>query len=422
MSLRRFYGPILVGSGILASCAYGCLAESAVPGAGSGDSDASVHLAGCTGPSSRVAPGGYYTSGATVCTADGKPHLFHGVDRPSLEWSTTGDQLSAADFANMRTWNTNVVRIALNQDFWLSSAAQYDAQYAGSVDQAVQWAEAAGIDVILDLHWSDRGDLTIMKSGQQTMADTNSKEFWKEVASTYKNDGHVLFELYNEPHDVAWSVWLNGGPSGGFTVVGMQELYNTVRATGANNVVIAGGLDYAYNLAGVASGSIQGFNIMYATHPYNQPGKEPSGWEGAFGYLETNDVAPVIATEFGDGSPMCTGAWDEQLIAFADAHQMSWTAWAWYPGGCSFPSLISDWTPTLTVQGQAVHDALLKYPPSNNRPDASLSTEDAAGDDGSVSGEAAVGEAGDGGGSQGDGSPAVDGPLPDSPPADGSGG
>src|SRR5580658_7508737 len=31
----------------------------------------------------QMAPGGYYTQGASVCTADGKPHLFNGVDRPS---------------------------------------------------------------------------------------------------------------------------------------------------------------------------------------------------------------------------------------------------------------------------------------------------------------------------------------------------
>ncbi len=38
----------------------------------------------------------------------------------------------------------------------------------------------------------------------------------------------VLFELYNEPHDISWSVWLNGGDTGdGFTTPGMQAIYNT---------------------------------------------------------------------------------------------------------------------------------------------------------------------------------------------------
>jgi endoglucanase len=223
------------------------------------------------------------------------------------------------------SWNANVVRIALNQDFWLSGAVQYDASYAATVAQAVAWAEAADLDVILDLHWSDKGDLSIAKSGQQEMADVNSKQFWSEVAAAYKGDGHVLFELYNEPHDVTWSIWQNGGNANGYAVVGMQELYDTVRRVGANNVVIAGGLDWAYDLAGVATNALRGYNIMYATHPYDQPDKQPGGWEGNFGFLATGDIAPVVVTEFGDGATQCTGAWDTQLIAFAATHQISWT-------------------------------------------------------------------------------------------------
>jgi endoglucanase len=351
-------GPVVVAGTITLSIA--CIPDVAAVGA----PDAAVHPTGCAveGGAPAVAPGGYYTSGASVCASDGQPHLFHGVDRPSLEWSSTGDHLSAADFALMGSWNANIVRIAMNQDFWLSGAAQYSASYAATVAQAVEWAEAAGLDVILDLHWSDMGNLAITQSGQQEMADVNSKQFWTEVAGAYKGDGHVLFELYNEPHDVTWGVWQNGGAADGFTAVGMQELYDAVRAAGANNVVIAGGLDWAYSLAGVPTNGLQGYNIMYATHPYNQPDKQPSGWEAAFGFLSTDDVAPVIATEFGDGTTQCTGAWDTELIAFAAAHQSSWTAWAWYPGGCSFPSLISDWTPTPTVQGTVVQGALAAFP------------------------------------------------------------
>ncbi|HEY4016852.1 MAG TPA: cellulase family glycosylhydrolase [Polyangiaceae bacterium] len=348
-----------------------------------------------------TAPNGYYTSGGTVCTATAAAHVFHGVDRPSLEWSPVGQNLGAGDYALMAGWGANVVRIALNQDFWLSGAALYDPGYASVVAQQVQWAEAVGLDVILDLHWSDQGDLTVADtsrqgagySNQQPMADVNSREFWKEVATTFKGDGHVLFELYNEPHNISTDVWLNGGSTNGFTAVGMQDLYNAIRGAGANNVVIAGGTNWAYDLSGVGPGgvSIQGYNVMYATHPYLLSGDAPNGWESAFGHLETQDFAPVVATEFGDGTtPGCSGTYDSDVIDFAAQHHMSFTAWAWFvdndpvtdPQGCHFPSLILDWGATPTVQGAAVKDALAAFPPPVAPPAPALATTD-AGDEGS---------------------------------------
>jgi hypothetical protein len=311
------------------------------------------------------------------------------VDRPSLEWGPFGEYLTFDDFALMASWGANVVRIALNQDFWLSGAALYQPQYSQVVDRAVASAESAGLDVILDLHWSDLGDLGAMLkdltgacpvancTGQQPMADNNSIEFWKEVADKYKGDGHVLFELYNEPHDITWDVWLSGGQVGRFVAAGMQLLYDAVRGTGAHNVVVAGGRSWAYDLSAVGPNGvhIDGYNIMYATHPYSTSGDAQSGWEGSFGHLETGDFAPVIATEFGDLRAQCTGDWDQQVIAFADAHRASWTAWAWYPGvdmmdpqGCHFPALISDWSATPTVQGAVVKAALGAYQTSLPRP------------------------------------------------------
>ncbi len=323
-----------------------------------------------------MVPNGYYVVGSTVCTAAGTPHLFHGVDRPSLEFSSSGDHISDADFQVMASWNANVVRIALNQDYWLPNVPNlYDPNYQATVKGTVESAEKAGLDVILDLHWSDRGDSdasvaggsskqdTTGGSNQQQMADTNSLLFWSDVASMFKNDPRVLFELYNEPNGIPWNVWLNGGMSAGFQVVGMQQLHDAVRAAGADNVVIAGGLDWAYDLSQAQNNLISGYNIMYATHPYNKTDDAMGGWGSHFGYLVDNNIAPVIATEFGDGTTNCTGAWDTALIAFADAHKVSWTAWGWYPGGCSFPSLISSWDWTPTVQGLVVQNALLAYPP-----------------------------------------------------------
>jgi len=217
-------------------------------------------------PPQHLAPGGFYVNGNTVCTAAGQPHLFHGLDRPSMEWTSTGDGLSAADFALMATWRVNVVRIALNQDFWLSASQFYDASYAGLVDTVIMWAETAGLDVILDLHWSDQGQIGSCAPNlgcQQLMADANSITFWSEVAARYKGDGRVLFELYNEPHDVAWPVWKSGGmTSQGWMAAGMQQMYDAVRAANADNVVVIGGLNWAFDLSGVSDHRISGYNIM----------------------------------------------------------------------------------------------------------------------------------------------------------------
>ena len=381
--MRRFFRVSVAVAAVLWAL-NGCDAGST---SGSDDSSNSPTVAPSCTPSEGVnvvtAPGGYYTNGASVCRADGTAHLFHGVDRPSMEWDSSGEWnnsegIPRSDFVAIAAWHANVVRIALNQDFWLAGAALHDPAYAGTVDQAVQDAEASGLDVILDLHWSDRGDLTASVAGQgqgkaghadqQQMADVNSKQFWTEVASKYQNDGHVLFELYNEPHDISWQVWLHGGTVGtvgSYQAVGMQDLYDAVRATGAQNVVIAGGVNWAFNLSGAAANAIQGHNIMYATHPYTtNPNSQGSAaqWDGVFGYLATQNTAPVIATEFGDRSNSCTGAWDTNLTQYADQHHISWTAWAWWAGDCSFPALISDWDYTATVQGEAVKAALANYP------------------------------------------------------------
>ncbi len=367
-------------------------------------------MTGCAATTKHVAPGGYYVNGNTICTASGQPHMLHGVDRPSLEWQPGGDNIVPSDFALMATWKANVARIALNQDFWLQGSKYYSATYAATVDDAVRYAEQAGMDVILDLHWSDRGMLGSCDPSngcQQVMADMNSITFWSDVASIYKNDGRVMFELYNEPHDVPWNVWQAGGMSGGFQVAGMQQLYQAVRDAGADNLVIIGGLSWAADLSGVPDYRIVGYNIAYATHPYdNSAPARVNGFDSGWGFLTRTD--PVVVTEFGDGMD-CNGDmfstlvtnFDQAVITYADQHGASWTSWAWYPGGCKFPSIISDWTGTPTAAGTVVKAALAGY--SDPAPDGKR--------DGGATVDA--GGAPDGGGHDAGGTPPHDGGATD---------
>ena len=214
--------------------------------------------------------------------------LIHGVDRPSLEWSETGVNVSAGDFQLMAQWNAHIVRIATNQCFWLADTT--GTGYQQTVGQAITWAEAAGLAVIIDLHWSNPPENTAnpAQCAQQAMADTNSVTFWQQVAAKYASDPLVSFELYSEPFmgngnptGTDWILWQNGGTynnagssqtntfAGTFQAAGMQQLYNAVRGAGANNMVILGGLNWAYDLSGVTSHPITGTNIAYSTHPYS---------------------------------------------------------------------------------------------------------------------------------------------------------
>src|SRR5215472_7355809 len=91
------------------------------------------------------------------------------------------------------------------------------------------------------------------------MPDLNhDPTFWTSVANTFKSNSSVLFDLFNEPFTSSWSCWLNGSTAAnaspcndvGFAAAGMQNLVNTVRATGATNIIMLGGLAYSNDLSG----------------------------------------------------------------------------------------------------------------------------------------------------------------------------
>ena len=69
------------------------------------------------------------------------------------------------------------------------------------------------------------------------MPNDNSILFWQEIGKIYGNNPTVLFGLYNEPHDVSWDVWQNGGDvtDGDITyhTPGFQKIIEAIRDTGA---------------------------------------------------------------------------------------------------------------------------------------------------------------------------------------------
>jgi len=316
--------------------------------------------------------------GTQVLNSKGEPVILRGVNCASMEWTSDGQgHILQSVKTAIDDWHVNHIRLPLAQDRWFGKAPEQKDEgkaYRALVKEVVDLCASKGCYIILDLHWSDVGEWG-QNIGQHSMPDENSLAFWKDLAPVYANHPAVIYDLYNEPHDVTWDILLNGGtvtdrPGGRrggepktFQAVGMQKLLDAVRATGAKNVIIAGGLNWAYDFDGILAGrqlkDPTGNGVIYANHAYDNKGHSVDVWIARM--EQATAKLPVIVSEFGGsggpnrrarrfGNPTPTeSAGDDWLLHVMQAlqdHNWAWTAWDFHPQ--AGPTLISDWNYTPT--------------------------------------------------------------------------
>ena len=223
--------------------------------------------------------------GTRLVDQAGRLLRLRGVNCAGMEWSSDGDGHVLKTFqVALKGWHANLVRLPLAQDRWFGKAPGQMGGGAGCralTRELVDFCNTNGSYIILDLHWSDAGEWG-KHIGQHQLPDQNSVAFWKDCASTFKDNPAVLFDLYNEPQEVSWDMWLNGGQvtetedkTGArlaYHSPGMQALVDAIRETGARNVLLAGGVNWAYEVVGLAEGHAlsdpRGNGVVYAVHPY----------------------------------------------------------------------------------------------------------------------------------------------------------
>lgn len=313
---------------------------------------------------------------------------LRGVNRSGTQyacaegWGIFDGPSSDASLSAMTTWGINAVRVNGNEDCWLGingvKAAYAGNNYINALVDYVNRIHAHGMYVIFDLHHSAPG--TRLATGQQPMADRDhSDAYWASVAATFKDDPAVLFDLYNEPYPdsnrdstAAWTCVRDGGTCPGvqFTAAGSQEMLNAVRNTGARNVVLVGGPEYA--------GDVDKWTQYAPTDPVHQLAasihiyyKTPSNPEWApcdyLGCWNTTMAplaagTPVVIGEYGEHDCSFdlingTGLKPQQpnLLTWADQHGISYLAWSWFTGNCADePALISNYNGTPTRYGAGV--------------------------------------------------------------------
>ena len=383
-----------------------------------------VSSAAAAAPLSIAIKGNHFVNGA------GQTIRLLGVNHPSSEYACVdgfgyndGHQ-DAADAAAVASWDANAVRVPLNEDCWLGINGQPNdnegppepltaAGYRQAVQDYVSALNAHGIYAILDLHWTAPGAQVAME--QQPMPDAHSTDFWQSVASTFKGNPAVVFDVFNEPYDptdprsgddgnasdaVTWGCWAsgtrpdavgggappvpcdtqaydaNGNPTIRYQIVGMQTLVDTIRATGATQPIMVGGLDYANDLTQWADNAPNDPLNQEAASFHNYMGKtcdNAACWSSEIAPVAAN--VPVVTGEFDEDNytePNCAtktpSTFDNDYMTWADQHGVGYLAWGWWvlsqaekdDAGCSAFYLLNSYDGTPAApNGTALHDHLI---------------------------------------------------------------
>jgi hypothetical protein len=304
------------------------------------------------------------------------------VNVPSLEYYAAGVNLSQSVQVAVYDWHSNLVRLPLNEDFWFgynysdqADGAVRDA-YRGLVDSVIAFARANGVYILLDLHWSDMG-VWGSNNGQHDLPDDHSTLFWQDVATRYANNPAVLFDPYNEPTQIGWDQWHDGGwineNGTNYHSPGMQGLLNTIRATGANNVVAPEGIDDGDDFRGITGHYLADIarNLMYQAHLYPAAAQVDAERDAHVAEVTQYPLfigewgADPIGGFFGQAQPDAP-TWTQNMLAWLRQHQYSWTAWSMNPE--TRPCLISDFNYTPTDYfGVFVKNALATAAPGGGQ-------------------------------------------------------
>ena len=355
--------------------------------------------------STQPSPGGpgafpqVRVSGNELVSAGGRQVVLRGVDRSGTEYECVQGHgifdgpSDKASISVMRSRGINAVRVPLNEACWTGESyvepAYAGTRYRAAVKAYIRLLSASGMVAILDLHWTDgayAGNTSACSSAEATcqkpMPDAaQTVPFWTSVARTFKGNDAVIFDLFNEPYPEradnsneteGWQCWLHGGNACvgiPYRAAGMQTLVTAVRSTGASNVIMLGGLEWANDLTGWLSHEPidPDHNLVASWHSYNfNACSTQACWNRQIAPVIAK--VPVIAGEMGEND--CADTYIDPLMGWLNSKSTSYLAWAWNTDfNCATgPGLITSYAGKPTAFGAGYESELRMLARSQGRP------------------------------------------------------
>ena len=250
--------------------------------------------------------GALRVSGNRVVDAHGQPIQLRGM---SFFWSQWTDFYVPQNVdVLVDDWKATVVRAALgveNDGGYLANPQPNVDKVRAVVDRAI----ARGVYVIID--WHDH-------HAQDHAAQARS--FFEQMASTYGEQPHVIFEVYNEPMDVEWPV----------VKTYAEDIIRAIRGAGSDNLIIVGTPTWSQDVDVAAADRIMSDeNVAYTLHFYADTHKQFLRDKAT---IALNAGIALFVTEWGtcsaDGNGSVNEGETQTWLDFMRDNSISWANWS----------------------------------------------------------------------------------------------
>ena len=386
---------------------------------------------GPAGPGQAAAGvgGGYWhTSGNQILDSNGNPVRIAGINWYGFE---TPDEIAhglwAQDYHaiinDIKNLGYNTIRIPFSnqmvetpivpQNFSLYNTGPINTDLEGLnslqiLDKIIAYAGQEGLKVILDDHRSEAGESAEANGLWYTSAYPSSAwvNDWVTLAKRYAGNPTVVgFDLRNEPHTPAGDTYAEGATWGtGDTSTDIRLAYeqagNAILAVDPNALIFCEGISENPTSSGGTNATWWGGDlalagqfpvalsspghVVYSAHDYGPDlfqqtwfnssttaSSLDAVWNANWGYLYTQDTAPVWVGEFGtdntaaDVSSTAAGSqgqWFSSLVSYIAANPwMGWTYWA-LNGEDSYDLLDGSYDPTPVSAAKQALLATIQFP------------------------------------------------------------
>lgn len=256
--------------------------------------------------------------------ANGSPLHLVGVSTHNILTFSSCYTLSSLQHL-VTQWGITAFRVTVyleENNGYIQNPSANDAKIA----ELVSWCETLGVYAIIDYHVHEIGDPNhyLDYMGAPT---GHAITFWQQQANLYKDKAHVLYEIANEPNNVAWQPEL---------VSYLNAVIAAIRAIDPETIIIAGCPHWSQHLfyPGEDGGVTNTHNVMYSFHFY----------AAAHGFLysvveQYSRSLPIFVSEWAPSSfdsitqPNLTSS--DRFLALFSGHLpnnpqvISSTAWNW---------------------------------------------------------------------------------------------